>query len=54
MRSKEVTKPVLFTNLPDNDKGNGVKAEDLLIWCLKEFPNRGDINARMQRVRDGE
>lgn len=54
MRSKEVTKEASFTNLPSPDKTGKVKAEDLLIWCLKELDTKGDINARMQRVRDAE
>ena len=54
MRSAEVTKPVSFTNLPNPDESGKVKSEDLLIWCLKNIVDQGDINARMQRVRDAE
>lgn len=54
MRSKEVTKPVSFTNLPSPEANGKVSAEKLLIWCIEQLPGAGDINARMQRVRDAE
>ncbi len=54
MRSKEVTRPVLFTELPAPDKTGKVKCEAIAKWCLGNLIEMGDINARMQRVRDAE
>jgi len=54
MRSKEVTKQVLFTPLPNPDGTGKVKCESIAKWCLMNLVEMGDINARMQRVRDAE
>lgn len=54
MRSAEVTKPVLFTPLPSPDNTGKVKCEAVAKWCVLNLIEMGDINARMQRVRDGE
>ena len=54
MRSKEVTRPVLLTPLPDPDKTGKVQCAAVAKWCLHNLIEMGDINARMKRIREGE
>lgn len=54
MRSAEVTKPVLFTDLPSPDETGKVACVEVAKWCVLNLIEMGDINARMQRIRDAE